>query len=82
MSLIQAPQGESITVVRVAADEKTRKHLQDLGIMSGAQLTPLSFSDGSMIVRVRDSRIGADEIIYPNRDIAENIIVRKSFVFA
>ena len=55
MSLIQAPQGESITVVRVAADEKTRKHLQDLGIVSGAQLTPLSFSDGSMIVRVRDS---------------------------
>ncbi len=75
MSLIQAPQGESITVVRVAADEKTRKHLQDLGIMSGAQLTPLSFSDGSMIVRVRDSRIAV------NRDIAENIIVRKSFVF-
>ncbi len=76
MSLIQAPQGESITVVRVAADEKTRKHLQDLGIVSGAQLTPLSFSDGSMIVRVRDSRITV------NRDIAENIIVRKSFVFA
>ncbi len=76
MSLIQAPQGESITVVRVAADEKTRKHLQDLGIVSGAQLTPLSFSDGSMIVRVRDSRIAV------NRDIAENIIVRKSFVFA
>lgn len=75
MSLIQAPQGESITVVRVAADEKTRKHLQDLGIMSGAQLTPLSFSDGSMIVRVRESRIAV------NRDIAENIIVRKSFVF-
>ncbi|MCI9404863.1 MAG: ferrous iron transport protein A [Clostridia bacterium] len=76
MSLIQAPQGESITVVRVAADEKTRKHLQDLGIVSGAQLTPLSFSDGSMIVCVRDSRIAV------NRDIAENIIVRKSFVFA
>lgn len=76
MSLIQAPQGESITVVRVAADEKTRKHLQDLGIVSGAQLTPLSFSNGSMIVRVRDSRIAV------NRDIAENIIVRKSFVFA
>ena len=76
MSLIQAPQGESITVVRIAADEKRRKHLQDLGIVSGAQLTPLSFSDGSMIVCVRDSRIAV------NRDIAENIIVRKSFVFA
>ena len=76
MSLIQAPQGESMTVVRVAADEKTRKHLQKLGIISGAELTPLSFSDGNMIVRVRDSRIAV------NRDVAENIIVRKSFAFA
>lgn len=76
MSLIQAPQGESMTVVRVAADEKTRKHLQNLGIISGAELTPLSFSDGNMIVRVRDSRIAV------NRDVAENIIVRKSFAFA
>lgn len=76
MSLTQAPQGEPITVVRVAADEKTRRHLRDLGIISGAQLTPLSLTDGSMIVRVRDARIAVD------RGVAENITVRKSFVFA
>ncbi len=76
MSLIQAPQGESITVVRVEADAKTRRHLENLGIMSGAQLTPLSLSDGNMIVRVHDARIAV------NREVAENIIVRKSFAFA
>lgn len=76
MSLAQAPQGESMLVVRVAADAKTRKHLENLGIMSGAEFTKLSVSDGNMIVRVHDSRIAL------NRDLAETILVRKSPIFA
>lgn len=76
MPLVKAPPGESMTVIRVAADVKTRRHLENLGIMSGAELTPLSYSDGNMIVRVHDSRIALD------RDIAQNIIVRKSPMFA
>lgn len=76
MSLAQAPQGESMTVVRVAADAKTRRHLENLGIMTGAEFTKLSVSDGNMIVRVHDSRIAL------NRDLAEAIVVRKSPIFA
>ena len=77
MPLAQAPQGETMLVIRVAsADVKLRKHLENLGIMSGAELTPLSFSEGNMIVRVHDSRIAID------RDVAKNIIVAKRPVFA
>ncbi len=76
MPLGQAPQGETMLVVRVAADAKTRRHLENLGIMSGAELTPLSFADGNMIVRVRDSRIAI------NSDVANNILVRKRPCFA
>ncbi|MBD5131001.1 MAG: ferrous iron transport protein A [Clostridiales bacterium] len=76
MSLSQTAAGESMMVVRVEADTKTRKHLENLGIMSGAELTPLSFSDGNMIVRVHDARIAL------NSDIASHIIVRKRPVFA
>ena len=77
MPLAQAPQGETMLVIRVAsADVKLRKHLENLGIMSGAELTPLSFSEGNMIVRVHDSRIAID------RDVAKNIIVTKRPVFA
>lgn len=76
MPLAQAPQGESMSVIRVIGDFKTRRHLENLGIMSGAELTKLSVSDGNMIVRVRDSRIAL------NRDMAENILVRKSPIFA
>ena len=77
MPLAQAPQGETMLVIRVASsDVKLRKHLENLGIMSGAELTPLSFSEGNMIVRVHDSRIAID------RDVANNIIVSKRPAFA
>ena len=71
MSLAQVGAGESMLVVRVAADPKTRRHLQNLGIMTGAELTPLSFSEGNMIVRVHDSRIALDS------NLAQSIIVNK-----
>ncbi|MCH5166012.1 MAG: ferrous iron transport protein A [Clostridiales bacterium] len=76
MSLSQASAGESMLVIRVAADAKTRRHLENLGIMTGAELTPLSFSEGNMIVRVHDSRIAI------NSDVAQNIIVGKRPVIA
>ena len=57
MSLDTAPQGESMLVIRVAADGKTRRHLENLGIMSGAEVTPVARNDGNTIVRVHDSRI-------------------------
>lgn len=71
MPLSQAEMGESMLVVRVVGDEKTRRHLGSLGIMSGAELMPLSLTGGDMIVRVRDSRIAL------NGAVAQSILVRK-----
>lgn len=71
MSLDTAPQGESMLVIRIATDDKTRRHLENLGIMSGAEVTSLSRNDGNTIVRVRDSRIAL------NKEIANGILVRK-----
>lgn len=77
MPLAQAPQGEKMLVVRVAStDVKLRKHLENLGITAGAELTPLALSEGNMILRVHDSRIAI------NREVAQNIIVTKRPVFA
>ncbi len=71
MSLDTAPQGESMLVIRVAADGKTRRHLENLGIMSGAEVMPVARNDGNTIVRVHDSRIAL------NRETANGILVRK-----
>lgn len=76
MSLNGAPQGEDMLVIRVSADVKTRRHLETLGIMPGAVLTPLSRANGNMIVRIHDSRIALD------RDLAETITVGKRPAFA
>lgn len=70
MPLILAPQGESLKVIRVAGDRKVCRHLENLGITSGADITLLSLSDGNMIVRVCDSRLALD------RDVARSIMVR------
>ncbi len=70
MPLILAPQGETMRIVRVAADQKTGKHLENLGIVPGADIQLLSLSNGSMIVRVCDSRLALD------RNVARSIIVR------
>ncbi len=71
MPLVLAPQGELMQIVRVAADPKVGKHLENLGIVSGAEIILLSLSDGNMIVKVHDSRLAID------RNTARSIIVRQ-----
>ncbi len=61
MPIVFAPPGENLRVIRVLADEKTKKHLESLGITIGSQLTVLSVSGGSIIVMVRDSRLALDK---------------------
>lgn len=61
MPIVFAPQGENLRVIRVLADEKTKKHLESLGITIGSQLTVLSVSGGSIIVMVKDSRLALDK---------------------
>ena len=76
MSLNQAKTGEPMLVVRISAEPKLRKHLENLGIVTGAELTPLALSAGNMIVRVYDSRVAID------RDLAQSINVIKRPCFA
>ncbi len=61
MPIVFAPQGENLRVIRVMADEKTKKHLENLGITVGSELTVLSVSGGSVIVMVKDSRLALDK---------------------
>lgn len=70
MPLILAPQGKEMKIVRVNADAKTCRHLENLGITPGADIILLSLGNGSMIVRVHDSRLALD------RATARAILVR------
>lgn len=69
MPLALAPQGEEMKVVKVVGEQNTCRHLKDLGITDGAEITLLSLSGGSMIVRVQSSRLAID------KNVARSIIV-------
>lgn len=69
MPLPIAPVGEELTVKKVLADEKNKRHFENLGIIVGAKLTILSAVSGSVIVKVRDGRLALD------RGLAMKILV-------
>ena len=69
MPLPIAPQDTELTVKKILAEEKTKKHFEDIGIFVGTKLTLLSSSGGSVIVRVRESKLALD------RSLAMKILV-------
>lgn len=69
MPLILAPIGQEMRIVRISSDEKTKKHLADLGIFVTSKITVLSSNGGSAVCVVKDGRLALD------RTIASHIFV-------
>lgn len=60
MPIVVAPIGKSLTVKRILTDDKTKKHLESLGITIGSTLSIISASGGSVICLVKDGRLALD----------------------
>ena len=69
MPLPIAPVGEGFTVKKIVADERNKRHPENLGITIGTGLTVLSQVGGNVIIRVRDGRLAID------RSLAMKILV-------
>ena len=69
MPLILAPVGQEMKIVKIVADEKTKKHLANLGVIEASSITVLSASGGSAVCVVKDGRLALD------RQIATHIFV-------
>jgi len=69
MPIAIAPTGKELIIRRIGADEKTKKHLQELGITEGGRLTLISSSGGNVIVIVKEGRLCLD------RSLAQKILV-------
>lgn len=69
MPLIVAPIGRPLRVVRILTDEKTKKHLENLGITISSTITIISQSGGSTICSIKDGRLALD------RNLATKILV-------
>ena len=63
MPIVIAPTNRLLKIVRIAADDKTKKHLENLGITLNGEITVLSASGGSVVCKVKDGRIALDRNI-------------------
>ena len=69
MPLTFAKEGESASIKRVGGQEDTRQFLENLGFVTGANVTVISAVGGSLIVNIKDSRVAI------GKDMASRIIV-------
>ena len=66
MPLVVAPLNVDLSVIKVVADEKLKKHLQSLGIVKDAKITVIESINGNLIILIQDSRLALDYSIVHN----------------
>lgn len=69
MSLTMASIGEANTIRKVGGNEETKRFLENLGFVAGAEITVVSAIGGNVIVNIKDSRVAI------NQDMARHIMV-------
>ncbi len=60
MPIVLAPVNKVLKIVRIAADDKTKKHLENLGITINGDITILSSSGGTVVCKIKEGRIALD----------------------
>ena len=69
MPLSMVKEGEINTICKVGGKEETRKFLENLGFVSGGEVTVVSQINGNIIVNVKGSRVAL------GRDMANKVMV-------
>ena len=69
MPIVIAPLDTELTIKKVLVDEKTKKHLESLGVVIGGKISVSSTHGGNVICIVKGVRLGL------NSDIARKILV-------
>ncbi len=61
MPLLLAPVGQEMKIIKIIVDEKTKKHLANLGVIADSAITVLSTSGGSAVCIVKEGRLALDK---------------------
>ena len=69
MPLTMASIGETNTIRKVGGNEETKRFLENLGFVAGAEFSVVSAIGGNVIVNIKDSRVAI------NQDMARHIMV-------
>ena len=70
MPLTMASIGEANTIRKVGGNEETKRFLENLGFVAGAEITVVSAIGGNVIVNIKDSRVAI------NQDMARHIMFK------
>lgn len=60
MPIVIAPQNCELKIIRISADDKTKKHLESLGIATNGNVVVVSSAGGSVVCKIKDGRIALD----------------------
>ena len=69
MPLSMVKPGETNTIKKVGGKEETRTFLENLGFVTGGEVTVVSEIEGNLIVNVKNSRVAI------GKDMANRIMV-------
>ena len=69
MPIVFAEENVELRVIKVLVDEKTKRHLENLGLLVNSVISVISKHDGNIIVKIKDGRLAL------NRDVALKIFV-------
>ena len=54
MPLTIAPTGTTLKIIKLLVDDKTKRHLENLGLLIGAEIINLYQSSGYIILKIKD----------------------------
>ena len=69
MPIVVAPENTVLKIIKILVDEKTKRHLENLGILVNASVTVLARNNGNVIIKIKDGRLAL------NKDTALKIFV-------
>lgn len=68
--LVIAEEEQNLTICKLVADQKTKRHLENLGILQGATIEIIAKNKGNIILKVKDGRLAIGE------DLAQKIFIQ------
>ncbi|MBO4667913.1 MAG: ferrous iron transport protein A [Bacilli bacterium] len=61
MPIAIAPINTSLKIIKILVDDKTKRHLENLGIFVNACVLVVAKNDGSIILKVKDGRLAINK---------------------
>ncbi|MDE6521045.1 MAG: ferrous iron transport protein A [Ruminococcus sp.] len=69
MPLTLANSNEDYTIMRIGGNPEVKRHLENLGFISGERISVINIVDGNLIVNVKETRVAI------SREMAQKIMI-------